>query len=869
MGFNNVDVMVSGPKKPSSTYKTKILKGNHSFASQVTEDNTKYVIKHDFDLGGETVTIPKNCVLEFDGGSLNNGKCASNHTIVTGIIRGNALYGAFYNEEDTLLLYNNKTFDYIYGGIDAVYPARMTEDCSPLLDYVAQNIYVTHDYIYLFVCGLNAKTDGACYLYNKKTFLLEGYSQFTVPTHINGLTEKDGYLYFTSDIVTNNRILKISLETLHENCINTYPTTPELVLSNVSTAFISYDYNHKEYVTTDREMHLRVYDSSFNVVKTTQKTLWQMIESYGVDVNYLAVGAIFRNGVLCIIGTSIVSNGVSNYGNYIGQVFIIDVDNEVVLDYREGILGNVNNEVEGVCIDPDDDDIIWISGQIIRANEIQRYNLIGKVSFTKSVNCLSEYYQSGGINARTDLKDINVDNTSPSYGDGGTIPFKYLFSAFFFNTNQGREIKVKGSSANYKIPRPFVLYSNDIVKVTGVENDGVYPKFENFALSTFSNAVIFLSNINIDNKEANVPYTIFVRENSYLKLDNCTFETDTDKPIIYSSDACDVNISNCTFERGNIAISSNGSDLSRVNNNIIKTNTFLSGSNITLNASVTGQTEESNSTTITKVLINGNDVYYAPNGNNDANIVFANISNSSINIITRNSDTIEYLRALLGTHSITEGTILLKLTAFANTKFGPVNNIGLYTNYAPPYPLIAAISDTPAPENDNLGRYQNSLALIKKNSCLLVTAKYNNGGETSRRIPVGGLKNLYNVFEPTDLIRYDGNRYDYPFYGSIRPDDGKLGTMFFDTALGKPIFVKSVSSGMVTAWVDVNGFTATSTKGTTANRPKGIGATGGVLSSSRDLGFCYFDTTINKPIYVSAIANDGTVTWVDATGATV
>lgn len=81
MSYNNVNVNVSGPVQPTSTYKTKVLKGNHSFASQVTEPNMKYVIKHNFDLGGESVTIPANCVLEFDGGSLSNGTLIGNTEI--------------------------------------------------------------------------------------------------------------------------------------------------------------------------------------------------------------------------------------------------------------------------------------------------------------------------------------------------------------------------------------------------------------------------------------------------------------------------------------------------------------------------------------------------------------------------------------------------------------------------------------------------------------------------------------------------------------------------------------------------------------------------------------------------------------------
>ena len=70
MGFNDINLQVSGPQQPASTYKTKVLKGQVPFATQVTEPNTKYVIKHNFVLNGD-VTIPENCILEFDGGSIS------------------------------------------------------------------------------------------------------------------------------------------------------------------------------------------------------------------------------------------------------------------------------------------------------------------------------------------------------------------------------------------------------------------------------------------------------------------------------------------------------------------------------------------------------------------------------------------------------------------------------------------------------------------------------------------------------------------------------------------------------------------------------------------------------------------------------
>lgn len=50
-----------------------ILRKNKSFTEQVTKENTIYEIRYNFDLNGETINIPENCILKFEGGSLSNG----------------------------------------------------------------------------------------------------------------------------------------------------------------------------------------------------------------------------------------------------------------------------------------------------------------------------------------------------------------------------------------------------------------------------------------------------------------------------------------------------------------------------------------------------------------------------------------------------------------------------------------------------------------------------------------------------------------------------------------------------------------------------------------------------------------------------
>lgn len=49
----------------------------------INNSNTIYIIRYDYDLNGETITIPKGCVLQFEGGALSNGTLSGNNTIIT------------------------------------------------------------------------------------------------------------------------------------------------------------------------------------------------------------------------------------------------------------------------------------------------------------------------------------------------------------------------------------------------------------------------------------------------------------------------------------------------------------------------------------------------------------------------------------------------------------------------------------------------------------------------------------------------------------------------------------------------------------------------------------------------------------------
>lgn len=74
MARPNINVAVGGPEKPTGTaHKSVILKSGIPFAQQVTESDCTYIVKWDFDLGGQTVAMPNNCVLVFEGGEISGG----------------------------------------------------------------------------------------------------------------------------------------------------------------------------------------------------------------------------------------------------------------------------------------------------------------------------------------------------------------------------------------------------------------------------------------------------------------------------------------------------------------------------------------------------------------------------------------------------------------------------------------------------------------------------------------------------------------------------------------------------------------------------------------------------------------------------
>lgn len=55
--------------------------------AMINKPNTIYIIQYDYDLQGAEITIPANCVLDFQGGILSNGNIKFNNSLIKGDIR--------------------------------------------------------------------------------------------------------------------------------------------------------------------------------------------------------------------------------------------------------------------------------------------------------------------------------------------------------------------------------------------------------------------------------------------------------------------------------------------------------------------------------------------------------------------------------------------------------------------------------------------------------------------------------------------------------------------------------------------------------------------------------------------------------------
>lgn len=93
-------------------YLRKNIAGGKNILTQqmINQENTRYILQYDYDLNGQTITIPNNCVIEFEGGSISNGKLSGDVLIESEdvVIFKNVEVNYIINEVHTSWFDNNQ-----------------------------------------------------------------------------------------------------------------------------------------------------------------------------------------------------------------------------------------------------------------------------------------------------------------------------------------------------------------------------------------------------------------------------------------------------------------------------------------------------------------------------------------------------------------------------------------------------------------------------------------------------------------------------------------------------------------------------------------------------------------------------------------
>lgn len=325
-----------------------ILRKDKTFAEQVTQANTIYEIRYNFDLSGASVTIPVECVLKFDGGSLTNGTININGGII---------------EADDVEIFN----DVSVNGIESVRAswfgvsvnkadnsAFLQKACETNTD--KRNVYLSCGY-YQFLTGINI---GRCNIIGETPVFVDDKSNVSI-THlryngtgafltINGTSKNAG------NLIKNLRISAQHMELENEwNVENIAVYNSNYSILNVENVII---YGFKVGISTRTTLHsfLRncnlYYNEiglSVNETQDTVSTTFYIYDSYfhgnsthirlGRVLDVYLIGTTLESSLYNSIVSSlevqnlVLSNSYTENNNYKAsvdtyEIKFVDVDRE-------------------------------------------------------------------------------------------------------------------------------------------------------------------------------------------------------------------------------------------------------------------------------------------------------------------------------------------------------------------------------------------------------------------------------------------------------------------------------------------------------------------------------------------------------------
>ena len=499
----------------------KLTNGSNTLSqSDFDQENTIYVIEYDFDLNGGEISVPDGSIIEFNGGSINNGTFKFNGATVEGQPKGTALYGVAY-KDGKALSHNYKRILPMSEVTEYAFASKKPFGCQLRIEGSMQSICVTDDYVFVFgndEYGTYADT-GIVALFDRKYNYL-GQARIVEFEHANGCCVVDSYIFCAS---RSGSIAYVPMSNIVTACNNngTVSGVSTISISSVQTSFaIAYDSVRKEMLIIDSTNGENLYYNIFSY-NSTSKTLTlkkhfniniidsidEFIESPIIDHRGLLRGApgniTYKNGVIYMVywyhGGGDAEDTWYPSAHSVG--YLIEIDACTGLPVANiGLFKQIGSvtEPEGLCFDPEDEDVLWTLPQSVFFREDWARPgaaYINKISFIKEVsssilNYLPEINDT--LPAQLAKRYAFVDNTSTDTTATSSArttamnkvstgsqacPFKSLDTAIIL-TKTGNDINIVLTDTGKEYDLGTLVIINQKVTITGSGNAKIKGKIQ-------------------------------------------------------------------------------------------------------------------------------------------------------------------------------------------------------------------------------------------------------------------------------------------------------------------------------------------------------------------------------------------------------
>ncbi len=335
---------------------TQDMFNKDSGGSRVPNTDTIYVVKYDFDLNGENLTIPDRCVLDFQGGSISGGVVFSMATVLMGKPRMEKYFGAFKDVQGRWLDQDLKPFDLVIKR-DGYVGARDFVPYPEEIPYTATQSVVVCEYNnkeYILVSRVNTddvnESDKTAILITVTDINYNpiGYTYISnYRGHANGMTvDKDGYLLL-SEGSSNYNYYKVSVADVISNAANSNaPTsTGELVVSDFIPNSLWYDKRTGFTLLSDvNYFKLRFFDDEGNKFKDSERSLYDYLLLHS-DFPSIASSDYHGFQQACAVNGIVYNLGIvrGQRGNYLE---VIDAQTGELIMWH---IFRSRLEIEGIC----------------------------------------------------------------------------------------------------------------------------------------------------------------------------------------------------------------------------------------------------------------------------------------------------------------------------------------------------------------------------------------------------------------------------------------------------------------------------------------------------------------------------------------